>query len=53
MGLYTEKEEIIKKYKKRELKELDEIKKMKNFEEVKNFVEKMIPKVREILHLPF
>jgi F-type H+-transporting ATPase subunit alpha len=47
-----EKEEIIKGYKKGELKELDEIKRLKNFEELKIFVEKMMPKVREILHLP-
>ena len=47
-----EKEEIIKRYKKGELKELDEIKRLRNFEELKAFVEKMIPKVREILHLP-
>jgi F-type H+-transporting ATPase subunit alpha len=47
-----EKEEIIKRYEKGELKELDEIKKMKNFEELKFFVEKMIPKIREILHFP-
>jgi hypothetical protein len=47
-----EKEEIIKGYKKGELKELDEVKRLKNFEELKIFVEKMMPKVREILHLP-
>jgi len=46
-----EKEEIIKRYKKGELKELDEIKRLENFEELKIFVKKMIPKVREILHL--
>jgi F-type H+/Na+-transporting ATPase subunit alpha len=48
-----EKEEIIKEYNRGKLKELDEIKELKNFQELKSFVEKMIPEVKEILHLPF
>jgi F-type H+-transporting ATPase subunit alpha len=48
-----EKGEIIKEYNRGKLKELDEIKELKNLQELKSFVEKMIPEVKEILHLPF
>jgi F-type H+-transporting ATPase subunit alpha len=45
-----EKEKIIKEYKKGGLKELEEIKRIKNFGELKVFVERNLPKVKELLH---
>jgi F-type H+-transporting ATPase subunit alpha len=48
-----EKGEIIKKYKKGELKELEEIKKIKSFGELKVFVERNLPKVKELLRTSF
>jgi F-type H+-transporting ATPase subunit alpha len=48
-----EKEEIIKSFKKGNLKDLEEIYKIKSVEELKSFVEKISPKIKQILHPSF
>lgn len=46
-------DEILKKYKEGVFSGVEsEIKKIKNLEELKNFAEKIIPKIKEILYLP-
>jgi len=48
-----QKEEIIKKYRKGELKEIEEIRKIKNLEELRIFVEKMVPQLEEVFYGSF
>jgi len=48
-----EKEEIIKIFEKGGLKELEKIEKIKSIDELKNFIEGIVPKVKETLHPSF